>query len=275
MYKKFQLGFVVLSLLTALFFVGCLEDGGTPETPTPTPTPIPTPTPTPVTYGNFQLLVSDAPADIGDFTSLVVTFNHTRIFKTGEYDSEAGFEIRALNHAQADLTELVGEKALPILNTSLEAGRYSKIELQVEKVEAVLSSTETAVVKVPSEKLQIVKPFEIAPNKTTRFVFDINVVRKGHSNEYNLLPVISKSGVVDEDVGDVEKVEPEEEEEKEIEIEVKIEDNVAIVRIELNETERELTINTTDRAEIVAEIINVTGLTSEQIEQYIEFDNEV
>jgi hypothetical protein len=312
MHKKFGMGIVIAALVVASMFIGCVEEGGTP-TPTPTPalTSAPTPTPTPapastqtstpaptstptstaepiaapplvtVTYGNFQLLVSDAPADIEDFKSLVVTFDQTRIFKAEENDSEAGFEIRPLNHSQANLTELVGEKALPILNTSLEAGRYAKIELYVEKVDAVLSSSETAAVNVPSEKLQIVKPFEIVPDKTTTFVFDINVVRKGHSNEYNLLPVISKSGVVGEDIDEVEEVEPKEEEEeegeeeKEIKIKVKIEDTIAFVKIELNETESTFTMNTTDREEIVSEIINRTGLTSEQIEQYIEFENEL
>ena len=76
-----------------------------------------------------------------------------------------------------------------------------------------MQSSDTAVVTVPSDKLQIVKPFEIEPNKTTKFVFDINVVRKGHSNEYNLLPVISDSGVVGEDIADIEEVEHKEEEE--------------------------------------------------------------
>ena len=169
---------------------------------------------------------------------------------------------------------MVDEKALPILNTSLETGNYSKLELYVEEVNAVLVSNETADVKIPSEKLQIVKPFEIKKNKTTKFVFDINVVKKGHSNEYNLLPVIAKSGVVGEDVSDVEEVETEEEEEEQIEIEVKVKGNIANIRLELNETVSEFTINTTIRDEIIAEIINRTGLTSEQMEQYIEFENE-
>lgn len=291
--KKLQLAFVLLALLTGLCFGGCIEKE-TPEMPTPTLTPAPsesptpvseitptpaispelpiTPAPTPVKYGIFQLLISDAPADIGDFRSLVVTFSHARIFKVEANDSETGFEIRDLNYSQANLTELVGEKALPILNTSLEAGKYSKIELHIEEIKAVLISNETAAVIIPSEKLQIVKPFEITSNETTKFVFDINVVRKGQSYEYNLLPVIAKSGVVGEDVTDIEELEPEGKEKEKIEIEVKIEDNNATVRIELNKTESVFTINTTDRVEIVAEIINRTGLTSEQIEQYIEFE---
>ena len=53
---------------------------------------------------------------------------------------------------------------------------------------------------IPSGKLQIVKPFEIEPGEELSFVFDINVVRKGSEGGYNLLPVISESGVAGEDV---------------------------------------------------------------------------
>ena len=83
--------------------------------------------------------------------------------------------------------------------------------------------------------------------------------------------------MVGEDISDVEEIEPkkEEEEEEKIEIEVKIKGNVASIRLELNETVSEFALNTTIRDEIIAEIINRTGLTSEQIEQYIEFENEV
>lgn len=50
---------------------------------------------------------------------------------------------------------------------------------------------------------------------------------------------------------------------------------MAIVKIELNGTKSAFTMNTTDREEIVAEIFNRTGLTSELRRQYIEFENEV
>jgi len=152
--------------------------------------------------GSFQLLISDAPADIEDFGSLVVTFSHARVFKAGENGSEAGFEILELNSSKVDLTQLIGEKALSILNTTMEAGNYSKIELHAEDVQGVLVSGDMADVTIPSDKLQITISFEVKANETTTFVFDINVVKKGQGNEYNLLPVISESGVVGEDLGE-------------------------------------------------------------------------
>jgi len=181
-----------------------------PITPSPTPTiryPIVTYAPPTIRYGNFQLLISDAQADITDFESLIITFSHARVFKLGDYSSEAGFRVLDLNSSQADLTQLIGEKALPILNTRLEAGNYSKIELYAENVEAILVSNDTADVQIPSEKLQIVKLFELKEDETTKFVFDINIVRKGHSREYNLLPVISESGVVGKEISEDDVVE--------------------------------------------------------------------
>jgi hypothetical protein len=57
---------------------------------------------------------------------------------------------------------------------------------------------ETVDVKVPSEKLMMTEGFEVSVNRTTEFVFDITVVKKG-SNGYNLIPVVSESGVAGED----------------------------------------------------------------------------
>jgi hypothetical protein len=49
----------------------------------------------------------------------------------------------------------------------------------------------------------LTKPFEIKPNSTTSFVFDIQVVLRGNQQNnqgYILKPVISESGVAGEDV---------------------------------------------------------------------------
>jgi len=118
-------------------------------------------------------------------------------------DGEAGFTVFDLDSPTVDLTQVVGEKAVGVLEGKLEPGRYSKVELYAASVEGVVDG-ETVDVKIPSGKLQIVKPFEVVAGETTEFVFDINVVKKGNGG-YNLLPVISESGVAGEDV-DVEEV---------------------------------------------------------------------
>ncbi len=120
-----------------------------------------------------------------------------------ETDGEGGFTVFDLDEPTVDLTQVVGDRAIGVLDGKLETGQYSKIELYVSGVEGIVDGDSVSV-KVPSNKLQITKSFEITADGTVDFVFDINVVEKGQGG-YNLLPVISKSGVAGEDV-DVEEV---------------------------------------------------------------------
>lgn len=55
-------------------------------------------------------------------------------------------------------------------------------------------------VKVPSGRLQIIKPFQVGPGDTVSYVFAINVVKIGQSAGYNLPPVSARSRVAGEDV---------------------------------------------------------------------------
>ncbi len=155
---------------------------------------------------NFQLLVSDQPYDINDFRYLNVTLSKVRVFKETNQNQENATQFKefSLNNTEVDLTKLQGEKAVTVLKTEMEYGNYTKLELYVSKAEGEANEKE-ANIKLPIQKLQITKPFEIKSDQTTRFVFDISVVKKGTGNDYNLLPVVSKSGVAGEDV-DVEEV---------------------------------------------------------------------
>lgn len=207
----------------ATLLAGCSGSGGTaPET------------------GEFRLLVSDQPADIGDFDSLAVTFDSARVFRaeqapttdsettadenetttqesdgtttsdegttaattdaeSTEEEDDQDFTVLELDDPTVDLTQVLGEDAMGVFEGELEAGTYSKIELAVSDVEGVVDG-ETVAVKVPSEKLQITNSFEISADEPVEFVFDINVVKRGPTNGYNLTPVISESGVAGRDV---------------------------------------------------------------------------
>lgn len=190
--------------------------------------------------GTFRLLITDLPADIGDFETLNVTFEKARVFPAdgdddgsaaddaddtnGEQDDDddagdtngddgdanddedRGFYTLDLDGATVDLTTVVGDVAMPVFDGELQAGEYNKIELHVAETDATLAeSGESADVKVPSEKLQITHSFTLEPDDTVDFVFDINVVQRGQGGSYNLRPVISGSGVNGADV-DVEEI---------------------------------------------------------------------
>jgi hypothetical protein len=116
-----------------------------------------------------------------------------------EDGDEQGYSVVDLDGATVDLTTVVGDRAITVFDGELPAGRYAKIELYAAGVEGVVDG-ETVDVTIPSGKLQITKPFEVGEGDPVDFVFDINVVRRGQSGGYNLLPVISESGVAGSDV---------------------------------------------------------------------------
>lgn len=120
-------------------------------------------------------------------------------------DGQGGFTRFDLAGASVDLTQVVGDRAMPVLDETLAPGRYTKIELHASDVTGIVDGEE-ANVHIPSGKLMLTQPFEVAAGETVSFVFDINVVQRGQGNDYNLLPVIGESGVAGEDV-DVEEVE--------------------------------------------------------------------
>jgi hypothetical protein len=186
--------------------------------------------------GTFRLLVSDQPVAIENFDSLDVTLSTARLFRAdaneeitpgvangtatgdatpapdsgteGTEDSGGKRVVEFdLDGAVVDLTQVKGERAVSVLEDELDEGRYSGVELQVANAEGVVDG-ETVEVMVPSEKLRIVKPFEIGADEELEFVFDINVVQRGPTGRYNLLPVVGKSGVAGEDV-EREVVDPE------------------------------------------------------------------
>lgn len=186
------------------------DDETTPETPDPeTPetsgsetAEITEPEAPGTTMGGFTLLISDKPADIADFSTLQVNLSHARVFRANNTnETESNWTILDLNGTWVELTGLVGNKSLPVLNGTLEAGNYTKIELHLTETYGLVNGTE-AEVKVPSGKLMITMNFTVVANETTMFVFDMHVVKKGNGG-YNLRPVISESGVVGKDLEDV------------------------------------------------------------------------
>ena len=103
------------------------------------------------------------------------------------------------------LTTLPGEKATNVFEGEIPAGSYASVHLSVSAVDGVVDD-DSVPVKLPSERLKIVKPFDVAADEPLELVFDITVVEKGKSGGYNLLPVIGESGVVGKDV-EMEEVE--------------------------------------------------------------------
>jgi hypothetical protein len=92
---------------------------------------------------------------------------------------------------------LEGENALEIWSGNLTDGEYNKVFIYVDNVTGVLNGGGAASVKLPSNKLQISKPFTIG-DSVVNFVYDITVVQTGKTDKYVLKPQIAQSGAEQE-----------------------------------------------------------------------------
>lgn len=176
---------LILIFSIAMIASGCAANGNTSSSDT----------------GELNLYISDRPAEIDNFDYLNVTVSKVRLFAEVENSSNESF--RSFNISETvDLTQLKGDNATSVLQESIEAGNYSKMELESSGIAAQVNGSSVEV-KLPSGKLQLTKSFEVRPNETTEFVFDIQVALRGNQQNnqgYILRPVISQSGVVGKDV---------------------------------------------------------------------------
>lgn len=143
---------------------------------------------------NFRFLISDDVNAINDFSSVYVTISKIGVQQEGESGTWEEF---TPDISEVDLKPLQDENAMEIWSGNLLPGTYSKIFIYVTEVNGTLIPElggEQANVKLPSNKLQISKPFTINENEPAFFVYDITVVKAGQSGQYILQPQIAQSG---------------------------------------------------------------------------------
>ncbi len=168
------------------------------------------PVPTTGEEANFRFLISDENNAIADFARLDVIISEIGVHQSGE--SATWHTLNPNPDPDGDgtpglnLRPLEGAKALAIWEGTLPAGDYTKVFIYVEDedITGVLldGDGETADVKLPSNKLQISKPFTISDDSVVEFVYDITVVKAGKNGKYILKPQIAQSGA-DQDIDDV------------------------------------------------------------------------
>jgi hypothetical protein len=146
------------------------------------------------TQANLRLLVSDQPNVITDFAHLYVTISSVGVLQAGNNSTWQQF---TPSITTVDLTTLQGKNAEEVWSGNVTPGQYDKVFVFISNVEGNLTASAgggTANVKLPSDKLQISKPFTVSGNGTTSFVFDITVIKAGNSSQYILEPQIASSG---------------------------------------------------------------------------------
>lgn len=150
--------------------------------------------------GEKATQVADVPLETGSYSSIQMFVADVEGIASDDYDPDDGpgrgnqddrQPGRPDDTSEEDGDEEDAETEEP--DTEDEDAETEGSENDEEDGEIVLP------VKLPSERLQIVRPFDVVEGEQIEFVFDINVIRRG-DGEYILQPVISESGVVGEDV---------------------------------------------------------------------------
>ena len=91
--------------------------------------------------------------------------------------------------ALQNVSELLGEE-------NLTAGKYTQIRLIVEAVEITINNSgekEIHNLKIPSNKVKLIKPFWIYENETTGLTLDFDVYKSVHKtgkDKYIMKPTI-------------------------------------------------------------------------------------
>jgi hypothetical protein len=184
---------VAAVLLVALIGYFGLRPMLFPTGPGPEPDPLPVmPSPQPSSEGNFAFLISDDLNAIGDFQSLNISISKIGLQLGGEADQWIEF---APETKVVDLTLLPGDKAQEIWRGDVHEGQYTNVFIYVSDVSGVLKEAgRLANVKLPSERLQISRPFEVTGDSVVSFVYDVTVVQAGKSGQYILKPQVGQSG---------------------------------------------------------------------------------
>jgi hypothetical protein len=139
----------------------------------------------PVTLGTLTVSIKDAPVKL---SKLVVTVDSIEVqSKNGDWTKlpftdgtqSVTFDLLTLQDISQDLS-----------TTQLPAGIYTQIRLHVKDATATFADGSTAVLKVPSNKIDLLVKFEIKENATTNVLIDMTADSVAISNSHNLKPVL-------------------------------------------------------------------------------------
>lgn len=137
--------------------------------------------------GTLTVQATDAPDNIGDFTSLTVTVDSITI------QGEGGNHSYAPASPTFDLTKLHDGNVTTLFNGTVPAGNYTYLEMHIQSAKGVLKSGGASVdVKVPSSRIFLNTHFQVAAGHETTFLFDVQVHQVGNG-DYQLKPNASGS----------------------------------------------------------------------------------
>ncbi len=140
------------------------------------------------TEGRVVFTITDAAADMGLVTSVMITIDSIRVHSNAE-----GWMTVSSTPKTFDLLKLKAENSQELMaDVQLKEGSYQQLRLDISKVVVVDDKGEHEA-KLPSGELKIVGGFDVSVNSTAVAKFDFIVNESLHvtgNGEYILAPVV-------------------------------------------------------------------------------------
>ncbi len=169
------IAFLPIGLLVLTIACALLPQAGAPQ-PTPTPGPVPT-----VGWGILEIRVTDPPP--ADVKKAIVYLTNIEVHKASSQISEnvsdnvsdeGGEWIKILGAPPSFDLMTVGEVAAILGSANITVGKFTQIRMDVTKVEVTTANGDNFTAEVPSDKLKIVRPFNVQPGLKTVLTLDFD-----------------------------------------------------------------------------------------------------
>ena len=148
-------------------------------------------------FGQVEVLLTDAPLDLSNVSSVVVDITGVVIYPGVEGIEGEGSPIVLLTHPETfDLLTLTGGATTLLASGEVPAGRYQRIRLEVSKAELIFKDGTIEPLKLESGKVDVPIPFDLGVDETETLTLDFDAeasvqVNETASDKYILRPVVT------------------------------------------------------------------------------------
>ena len=120
---------------------------------------------------NFELSIAETPSEIQGFEGIYIDFDDIEVSK-GHDEEEEWITVNE-DGGEVDILYLAGGGMQELALTDLEPGQYTQIRFHINRAWVIVEGEEIEL-KVPSNMLKFIKPFEIVEGETTQLVADFD-----------------------------------------------------------------------------------------------------
>lgn len=147
------------------------------------------------TRGKLLIKLTDAPVNLTHLNVTISSISALRVENGSETWQRLDF-VKNVSNVYVDILSL-RNVTIDLSLTEIPAGNYTKLRMSVTTANATYVTGETATLRVPSDKIDVIVHFEVKAGGTTMLLLDMQADFVAISHSGNLRPVL-KATVIQE-----------------------------------------------------------------------------